>query len=116
MKFVDDSILFPVFLSTQRRHFEQIKVAIPVIIKVLKDTLSESEGELEDFFDRPITIAESIHGVCIKLVCYILIIPKIVLKISRYYLLYSQSFLYVRKAEEMKDCVRYLVYMFCKYW
>ncbi|XP_021887767.1 aberrant root formation protein 4 [Carica papaya] len=56
-----------VFLSTQRRHFEQIKVAIPVIIKVLKDTLSESEGELEDFFDRPITIAESIHGVCIKL-------------------------------------------------
>ncbi|KAK9279233.1 hypothetical protein L1049_012911 [Liquidambar formosana] len=62
--------LSKVFLSIQRRHFEQVKVAVPVILNVLKAVSSESEDEdsdSEDLFDRAIGIANSIKAVCIKL-------------------------------------------------
>lgn len=69
-------IWFPVILSIQRRHFEQVKEAVPIIVKVLKVVSWESddeETEVESLFDRAVDIANSIHGVCTKLVCDILI-------------------------------------------
>ncbi|KAJ0090255.1 hypothetical protein Patl1_12539 [Pistacia atlantica] len=61
--------LSKVLLFTQRRHFEQVKVAVPVILKVLKSVSSESDDEnTEPLFDRAIGIADSIHAVCAKLV------------------------------------------------
>ncbi|KAH7524583.1 hypothetical protein FEM48_Zijuj06G0134900 [Ziziphus jujuba var. spinosa] len=62
--------LSKVFLSIQRRHFEQVKVAVPVILKVLKAISFESDGkhtELQDLFDAALGIANSIHAVCAKL-------------------------------------------------
>ncbi|OMO61612.1 YAP-binding/Alf4/Glomulin [Corchorus capsularis] len=62
--------LSKVFLSLQRRHFEQIKVAVPAIVKVVKAITSESDYEdsdLESLFDRVINIADSIHAVSSKL-------------------------------------------------
>ena len=63
---------FSVFLSIPRRHFEQVKEAIPVILSVLKAMNSELDGEdidSEDLFVRAISIADSIQTVCGKLVC-----------------------------------------------
>ncbi|OMO90742.1 YAP-binding/Alf4/Glomulin [Corchorus olitorius] len=54
----------------ERRHFEQIKVAVPVIVKVVKAITSESDYEdsdLESLFDRVINIADSIQAVSSKL-------------------------------------------------
>lgn len=64
--------LVSVFLSIQRRHFEQIKVAVPVIVKVVKAISSESDyedTELETLFDRVVKNAQSIQEVSTKLVC-----------------------------------------------
>ncbi|GAV70567.1 Kinetochor_Ybp2 domain-containing protein [Cephalotus follicularis] len=60
--------LSKVLLSIQRRHFEQVKVTVPVILKVLKTMMSESyeETELADLFDKAIGIASSIRAVCVK--------------------------------------------------
>lgn len=62
--------LSKVILSIQRRHFEQVKEAVPIIVKVLKVVSWESddeETEVESLFDRAVDIANSIHGVCTKL-------------------------------------------------
>lgn len=62
--------LSEVFLSIQRRHFEQIKVAVPVIVKVVKAISSESDyedTELETLFDRVVKFAQSIQEVSTKL-------------------------------------------------
>ncbi|KAL5853158.1 hypothetical protein ACOSQ3_008276 [Xanthoceras sorbifolium] len=62
--------LSKVLLSTQRRHFEQVKVVVPIVVKVLKTVSSESDDEdteLQDLFDRAIGIADSIHEVCDKM-------------------------------------------------
>ncbi|XP_044464381.1 aberrant root formation protein 4 isoform X2 [Mangifera indica] len=60
--------LSKVLLFTQRRHFEQVKVAVPVILKVLNSVSSESDDEnTEPLFDRAIGIADSIRAVCSKL-------------------------------------------------
>ncbi|KAL6985213.1 hypothetical protein U1Q18_018591, partial [Sarracenia purpurea var. burkii] len=59
-----------VFVSIQRRQFEQVKEAVPVIINVLKATASESdEGatDYEDLLNISIGIANSIQEVCVKL-------------------------------------------------
>ncbi|KAK8610188.1 hypothetical protein V6N13_081355 [Hibiscus sabdariffa] len=56
-----------VFLSIQRRHFEQIKVAVPVVVKVVKVISSEPDSqdtELETLFDRVVVNALSIQTVC----------------------------------------------------
>lgn len=66
------SICVAVFLSIQRHHFKQVKVAVPVILNVMKTISLESDyadTELEDLFDRALGIANSIHAVCAKLVC-----------------------------------------------
>lgn len=66
------SFCVTVFLSIQRHHFKQVKVAVPVILNVLKTISLESDygdSELEDLFDRALGIANSIHAVCAKLVC-----------------------------------------------
>lgn len=62
--------LSKVILYIQRRHFEQVKVAVPVIVSVLKVISLESEDgdtEIEGLFDRAVGIANSIHAVCTKL-------------------------------------------------
>lgn len=63
--------LSKVFLSIPRRHFEQVKEAVPVILSVLKAMASELDDEdtnSEDLFVRAISIANSIQTVCGKLV------------------------------------------------
>ncbi|KAF8393088.1 hypothetical protein HHK36_021329 [Tetracentron sinense] len=63
--------LSKVFLCIQRRHFEQIKVAVPVILNVLKAVSSESDdgdkGSVTDLIGRAINIATSIQSVIQKL-------------------------------------------------
>lgn len=62
---------FSVFLSIPRRHFEQVKEAVPVILSVLKAMTSELDDEdtnSEDLFARATSIANSIQTVCGKLV------------------------------------------------
>ncbi|KAK6249248.1 hypothetical protein QUC31_020813 [Theobroma cacao] len=62
--------LSKVFLSIQRRHFEQIKVAVPVVVKVVNTISSESDyedSELETLFDRAVDIGHSIQVVSTKL-------------------------------------------------
>ncbi|KAE8056316.1 hypothetical protein FH972_013099 [Carpinus fangiana] len=62
--------LSKVILSIQRHHFEQVKEAVPIIVKVLKVVSWESndeETEVESLFDRAVSIANSIHGVSTKL-------------------------------------------------
>jgi len=60
---------FSVLLSIQRRQFEQVKVAVPIILNILKAVSLESEeAELEDVFDTAVEIANSIYEVCNKLV------------------------------------------------
>lgn len=62
--------LVAVFLCTRRRHFEQIKTAIPVVLNVLESASPEEENEvyLHSLFQRGIIIASSIQEVCGKLV------------------------------------------------
>ncbi|ONI34543.1 hypothetical protein PRUPE_1G486500 [Prunus persica] len=62
--------LSKVFLSLQRRHFEQVKVAVPIIVKVLKARsleLEDEDPEFKNLFDRAMSIANSIRAVCVKL-------------------------------------------------
>ncbi|CAL5358888.1 unnamed protein product [Camellia sinensis] len=64
--------LAKVFLSIQRRQFEQVKEAVPVIINVLKamsSELDEGDTDYEDLLNRSIDVANSIQAVCVKLVC-----------------------------------------------
>ncbi|KAE8687468.1 Aberrant lateral root formation 4 [Hibiscus syriacus] len=56
-----------VFLSIQRRLFEQIKVAVPVVVKVVKVISLETDSqdtELETLFDRVVVNAHAIQTVC----------------------------------------------------
>ena len=60
---------FSVLISIQRRQFEQVKEAVPLILKVLKAvSLDSDEQELEDVFVKAVEIAKSIYEVCDKLV------------------------------------------------
>ncbi|KAF5461374.1 hypothetical protein F2P56_017478 [Juglans regia] len=62
--------LSKVILSIRRHHYEQVKVAVPVIVNVLKVVTSETDDgdtEIEGLFDRAVGIASSIHTVCSKL-------------------------------------------------
>lgn len=62
---------FSVLLSTRRRHFEQAKVAVPVILKVLKTVSLEEDDEnteRQHLFKQAIGIADAIREVCLKLV------------------------------------------------
>lgn len=58
-----------VFLCLERRHFEQVKEATGIILKVLKAVSLELEGEteLQKLFYRAVDIANSIRAVCMKL-------------------------------------------------
>ncbi|XP_019058240.1 PREDICTED: aberrant root formation protein 4 isoform X2 [Tarenaya hassleriana] len=53
--------------SIQRRHYEQLKVAVPVVVKILKDISLETEVEVEDLFNKALGVAVSIRDVCPKL-------------------------------------------------
>ncbi|KAI8569166.1 hypothetical protein RHMOL_Rhmol02G0257600 [Rhododendron molle] len=62
--------LSKVFLSIQRRQFEQVKAAVPVIVNVLKAVSSElddGDTDYEDLLTRSIDIAKSVQAVCLKL-------------------------------------------------
>ncbi|CAK7353846.1 unnamed protein product [Dovyalis caffra] len=59
-----------VFLALQRRHFEQVKAAIPVILNVLKAVCSEfraRDTECLNLFIRALGVADSIREICAKL-------------------------------------------------
>ncbi|XP_074587196.1 aberrant root formation protein 4 isoform X3 [Curcuma longa] len=61
-----------VFLCIQRRHLEQIKVALPVVLNVLQASTSEADEEDKDtlrvLFGAAVNIAISIQTVCRKMV------------------------------------------------
>lgn len=62
--------LSKVFISINRRQFEQVKEAVPVVINVLKTMSLESDEEdtgYEDLLHRSIDIAKSIQAVSMKL-------------------------------------------------
>ncbi|KAG5562907.1 hypothetical protein RHGRI_005596 [Rhododendron griersonianum] len=62
--------LSKVFMSIQRRQFEQVKAAVPVIVNVLKAVSSElddGDTDYEDLLTRSIDIAKSVQAVCLKL-------------------------------------------------
>ncbi|KAK4277216.1 hypothetical protein QN277_015241 [Acacia crassicarpa] len=60
--------LSKVFISIQRRQFEQIKEAIPAILNVLKNmSLQSDEAELEGVFGKVVEIANSIYAICTKM-------------------------------------------------
>ncbi|KAA8525540.1 hypothetical protein F0562_007407 [Nyssa sinensis] len=62
--------LMKVFVSIQRRHFELVKEAVPVILNVLKAVSLESDDgdtDSKDLFERSVGIANSIQAVCSKL-------------------------------------------------
>ncbi|XP_051142266.1 aberrant root formation protein 4 [Andrographis paniculata] len=54
----------------QRRHYEQVKTAVPVILNVLKIMCSKSEDgdtDCEKLFLEAARISHSIRGICLKL-------------------------------------------------
>ncbi|CAN0888143.1 Aberrant root formation protein 4 [Linum grandiflorum] len=70
--------LSKVFISIERRHFEQAKVVVPVVLKVLKASapeLADSDAECMHLFKRALLMVDSIiavsrkldHGLCEKL-------------------------------------------------
>lgn len=62
--------LSKVILSTRRHHFEQAKVALPIIVRVLKFVSlgsEDAETEVVRLFDRAVGIASSLLAVCSKL-------------------------------------------------
>ncbi|XP_072077564.1 aberrant root formation protein 4 isoform X1 [Arachis hypogaea] len=63
--------LSKVFTSIKRRYFEQVQVAVPIILNVLKavalDSDDADDAELESVFHRAVGIANSIYEVCNKL-------------------------------------------------
>lgn len=67
---------FSVFLSIQRRQFEQIKVALPILLNAVKAAsfdLDDGDIGFKDLFEGAISIGKSILGTCQKLVCQALI-------------------------------------------
>lgn len=63
--------LVPVIVLIQRRHYEQVKTAVPVILNVLTTMCSKSDDEDTDYeklFHRATGIAYSIRTICVKLV------------------------------------------------
>lgn len=60
-----------VFTIIERRHFEQVKVAVPGVLKVLKSISTETDNEdadVEDLLNKTIGVAISIYTICVKLV------------------------------------------------
>lgn len=73
---VRSSIFLAVLLAIKRRQVEQIKVAIPVILRALKQAslgLDDENEILQDLFSGAIGIADSICSIHQKLVCMLLI-------------------------------------------
>ncbi|KMT19008.1 hypothetical protein BVRB_2g031040 [Beta vulgaris subsp. vulgaris] len=59
-----------VFLSIQRRQFEQIKVALPILLNAVKAAsfdLDDGDIGFKDLFEGAISIGKSILGTCQKL-------------------------------------------------
>ncbi|KAL7596512.1 hypothetical protein Lser_V15G31305 [Lactuca serriola] len=60
--------LAKVFESLKRRPFEQVKAALPVVLKVLEAILSDPEEDEDmDLINKAILIAHSLNTICIKL-------------------------------------------------
>ncbi|KZV19588.1 aberrant root formation protein 4-like [Dorcoceras hygrometricum] len=59
-----------VLVLIQRRHFEQVNAAVPVVLNVLKTFSSTSDydnTDHEELFRAAIDVASSIHAICVKL-------------------------------------------------
>ncbi|KAI3470264.1 hypothetical protein Pfo_026927 [Paulownia fortunei] len=62
--------LMKVLVLIQRRHYKQVKTAVPVILNVLKTMSSKSDDEDTDYeklFHKATGIAYSIRAICVKL-------------------------------------------------
>ncbi|XP_074366598.1 aberrant root formation protein 4 [Apium graveolens] len=62
--------LAKVLTTIERRHFEQVKVVVPGVLKILKSISTEADYEdadVEDLFSKTIGIASSIYTICVKL-------------------------------------------------
>lgn len=62
--------------SIQRRHFEQIKVVVPVVLNALKAVdfgTSDGDVKCDTLYGRAMDIASSIQSVCGKLVCCVVL-------------------------------------------
>ncbi|KAG8369339.1 hypothetical protein BUALT_Bualt14G0001100 [Buddleja alternifolia] len=62
--------LIKVLVLIQRRHYEQVKTAVPVILNALETISSKSDDEdpeYEKLFHKAIGVANSIREVCLKL-------------------------------------------------
>ncbi|XP_056847483.1 aberrant root formation protein 4 isoform X2 [Raphanus sativus] len=59
--------LSKVFISVRRRHYEQLKVAVPIVLNVLKDMSLEPNMQVEGLFDKALAIGVSIKAVASKL-------------------------------------------------
>lgn len=57
----------------QRRHIEQVKVALPAILRVMHAAVSECDEEHErtavDLFNATLRIGNAIQEVCKTMVC-----------------------------------------------
>lgn len=61
--------------SIQKRHFEQIKVVVPVVLNALKAVdfeTNDGDVKCDTLHGQAMDIASSIQSVCAKLVCAVL--------------------------------------------
>ncbi|GKA42256.1 aberrant root formation protein 4 isoform X1, partial [Tanacetum coccineum] len=59
-----------IFEAPQRRQFEQVKTALPVVFKVLEAMLSDPEDEdtrSVDLLEKAILVASSLKAICVKI-------------------------------------------------
>lgn len=64
-------VLVSVLIRIQRRQFEQVKAAVPVVLQVLNSMTLQTDDEdadARDLFSKAIDIADSVQAVCAKLV------------------------------------------------
>ncbi|KFK37731.1 hypothetical protein AALP_AA3G021900 [Arabis alpina] len=59
--------LSKVFTLVLRRHYEQLRVAVPIVMNVLKGMSQETNVQVKDVFDKALGIAVSIQDVSSKL-------------------------------------------------
>lgn len=68
--FIHCHFAFSVFISLQKRQFEQIKEVVPIILNVLKTmSLETDDAEVEGVFGCAVEIANSVYAVFSKMVC-----------------------------------------------
>lgn len=66
-------VRWPVLISIQRRHIEQVKASLPVVLKVLNAAVSECGEEhgsaTLDLFNAAHGIGSAVQEMCKSMVC-----------------------------------------------